>query len=160
MAPPDLGGTATENHFIECEQGIRIGGMVTGNDPNASGGTYVHLPTVALPTDWGWMGTLPPNRIEIRVNLRGGNYVVWVRSYSPSSDEDGWYAGFDKADLRRFYTDPKLTWVWTRWHGTEDRLRFDNRPAGPQTVVLGPGESGLRCDRILVTSNLSMTPPP
>jgi hypothetical protein len=60
-----------------------------------------------------------------------------------------------------FYPTTIGAWSWTRTAANDDlqRLRFDGLAAGPHTLVIGPGESRARCDRVVVTSDVSFTPP-
>ncbi len=163
VAPPDAAGATNENYVFECESGRLFGALVRGSDAQASGGAYLHLPPGSAPWIWDVQApALPPGRVELDVTLsRGGTYVVWVRVLGLTNGQDALYAGFQKADLRRFYPTTLGGWVWTRTAGNNDleRLRFDGLAAGPHTLVIGPGESGARCDRVVVTSDLSFTPP-
>jgi hypothetical protein len=164
--PPEAGASeaaaaAREYHTLECEAGQIFGAMVRGSDPAAFGGAYVHVPPG--PPNWSWDAAspaLPPDRVELPVALgAGGSYVVWVRYWTVGNLNDAWYAGFDKADLRRFYYNVAFnTWVWTRHTDGPDRLQFNDLAPGRRTLILGRGESGPRCDRVLVTNDLQFVP--
>jgi hypothetical protein len=151
-----------EYHYLECEDGRLLGAMVRGSDARAFGGAYAHV--TAGPPDWTWnpnAPALPPDRIELAVTLRrGGAYSVWVRYQVPGFDADAWYGGFAENDMRRFFTPTHDAWVWTLglFDGNPQRLRFQGLAPGQRTFVLGRGESGPRCDRVLVTSDPAFVP--
>jgi hypothetical protein len=159
-----VAGGPHEYHWFECEDPPRVGALVRAGDPGASAGAYVHVPSPPAPTDWSWNAAapgLPPDRLERAITLsRGGTYVLWVRVFAPSRDEDAWYAAFDKTDLRRFYPVAVGAWTWTRTAGQDDplRLRFTGLAPGARLLILGRGESGVRCDRALLTSDLAFVP--
>ncbi len=155
------GGVPFEYHFIECESATRFGAMARGSDPGAFGGAYVHVPVG--PPDWSWNAAapeLPPDRLELPVTLAaGGTFAVWVRTWTIAVENDAWYAGFAKSDLRRHYHNASYgVWAWTRHGDVPNVLTFTGLAAGAHTLYLGRGESGPRCDRVLVTNDLHLVP--
>lgn len=158
--PVDSG--AYEYHWAECESGTLVGAMTTGSDVAASGGAYAYVPTG--PASWTWSSPgLPPSRVELPVVLqRPGTFAVWIRYYAISMSADAWYAGFSGVDMRRFYENTTYgAWVWQRGIPTDPmRLEFTGLTTGPHTLILGPGEAGPRCDRVLVTNDLGYVPAP
>ena len=161
-SPPDA--SPYEYIWRECESGTLVGTMTSVADGTASGGAYAVVPSGAA--DWNWSSSapsLPPNRVALSLTLaHAGAHTVWVRFYGVSGSEDAWYAGFGAADMRRFFDNTKHgTWAWMR--GSNDvptDLIFAGLTAGPTTLVLGPGEAGARCDRVLVTDDPVYTPGP
>jgi hypothetical protein len=148
-----------EIHVRECEDGRLVGAMMPGVDPLASDGAYVgSTPGFAAP--WVWdpgAPALPPSRVEHDFVLRdGGTYYVWVRLFTVAGDQDAQYAGFSSALLRRFYHLTFGTWQWVG--PTTTLAQFDGLAAGPQTLSIGPGEPGPRCDRIVVTNDPALDP--
>jgi hypothetical protein len=149
--------------WLECESGTLVGAMTSVSDASASGGAYVTVP--AGPAEWLWSSSapaLPPSRVDLALTLaHAGDHVVWVRFYGVSETADGWYAGFAAADLRRFFDNTSHgAWAWLRGNNDTPTLLTFTLTAGAHTLTLGPGEAGPRCDRVLVTDDLSYVPGP
>jgi hypothetical protein len=153
---PDAG--PWETHVRECESGTRIGATLIGTDALASGGAYTHVPSGS---NWSASSTaLPPDRVELPFTLgRPGPWYLWVRLYTIDGSHDAHYAGFDPGDLRRFWHLDFGRWEWTRGtHDDDTRLTFGSLGPGDHTLSIGPGETGPRCDLVVLTTDPDFSP--
>lgn len=145
---------------LPCEAGALVGAMTTVADDEAFGGAAAMAPVGSAP-DWFADGaSVPPDRVEIPVTLRGGDYDVWIYFYTQDAAHDALYAGFGAADMRRFYHRTWGTYQWRR--GNDDDLRalhFAGLDAGSYTLMVGLGETEVRCDRVIVTNDPTLAPP-
>ena len=168
--PGDAGATSDANqpeyHRLECEAGLLVGAMGIGHDPIAFAGAYAMTPGWLPAYEWQAAApSLPPDRVELRVSLaRGGTYRVWVRFHGGPYAAAAWYAGFSPSDLRQFSAG-WTRWGWTTWRWTSDLpqapsspLVFETLAAGDHTLVVGPGQHGAGCDRVIVTDDLDFRP--
>ena len=157
--PPRVDAGPYDVIDVECESGTPVGAMVRAMDGRAFGGEVAVVPAGAAP-DWFPTGELPPDRIDLPVTLRGGDYDVWVHFYTQDAAHDALYAGFGAPDMRRFF---HRTWGSYQWRrGNDDDLRalhFAGVAAGTYTLSIGLGESAVRCDRVIVTNDPTLTPP-
>jgi hypothetical protein len=145
---------------LECETGTRNGAMQVVTDGRAFGGAAVVVAAGSAP-DWTPTGELPPDRVELPMTLRGGDYDVWIYFYAHDAAHDALYAGFGAGDMRRFYHRTWGTYQWRR--GNDDDLRvlhFAGVPAGTHTLSIGLGETEVRCDRVIVTNDPTLEEPP
>jgi hypothetical protein len=159
-SPPGVDAGPYDVIDLECESGTVFGALEVIGDPAASAGAA--LVQRAGPADWFPDGSLPPSRVELPVTLRGGDYDVWVHLFTTNGSQDAFYAGFGPGpgELRRFFHRTYGTYRWMR--GNDDMPRelfFPAMAPGSYTLSLGPGESEVRCDRVIVTNDPSFVPP-
>lgn len=147
---------------IEAEQGDPVGTMASQTaaltDP-ACGDSWVEVETAT--DDFFWDASspsLPPHRMEITVELPAdGTYYVSIRVAAPSANGDALYVGFDADDLRRVHVPDSYpydqSWLWlSEVESDADRLVFEGLRAGVHTFIVGHGEAGARCDKLVIAN--------
>jgi hypothetical protein len=142
---------------MECEDGILIGNMIVKSDAipqTPCNGAWIEASEAAVE----WFRdpnnpALPPDRGEFVLSIpRAGDYHLWIRHSGQDDFSDAMYAGFSAEGLRRFFPDiPNSQWVWTE-------LSF-NLSIGQQTLSIGIGEVGARCDKFILTNVVLESPP-
>ena len=152
---------------LEAESGDSLGEMSAQQaalrDP-ACGGSWVEVPAGAAAFYWNAADpALPTHRTELSVDLPvAGTYYVWLRLATASSGQDALYVGFGASDMRRIYPPDTYSydssWIWvSEVPGAPDRLVFNNLTAGAHTLIIAHGEAGIRCDKVVVANEPSVS---
>lgn len=117
-------------------------------------------PNVGANFNTNYLGQSPETQYDINFT-QAGTYYVWLRTYSPSYEDNSCHAALDSVitgSADRITYDTYQQWGWTN-------LTMDGHAA--TLVVPAPGirsmhlwmrEDGIRVDRILLTQNSNFTP--
>ncbi len=158
---------SVETIELECEDGTLFGDMqfnssVISDPPCGQGWIETASGTPNFLWDSG-NPSMSDHRAELPVMLSdGGTYYACIRMASPSGSQDTLYAGFSSDDMRRFYPDSSIypydqSWTWVSEIPTDpQRLVFENMASGDYTFIIGHGEAGARCDKVVLTTDPSL----
>ena len=155
--------------FNAVQQPREVGGedhtWVEGTDPNrqtgASGGTYL----VAEPEAGNHNAddTTDGPRLDYKVDFETtGTYYIWVRTQSPSNDDDSVHAGLDgtlaSGGKYGVAGGGGSSWGWSSSVTKSKRVEIDITSPGVHTVNVWMREDGTPFDKVIVTDEKSYTP--
>ena len=144
----------------EAETGRTVVPMSIGNDPSASGGSFVWMP--AQPGERG--GSSIAN-VTWRLNVpASAEYYLWGRVLAPTPENDSFYvrvfsASAEIMPVMAWPTRVHKTWEWTPM--TLDGGKAPSTlklPQGTVTLQLRVREAGTKIDRLFLTPNKDERP--
>ncbi len=158
---PDIGAYEMRHYpvhstctWIEAEKySYKVGGFVSVDDTNASGGQYMHTPNgTGSDTD----GDGDPE-IFMRYNLQataGGTYYIWIRTYGTGSGSNSFYVGVDNETGPFSYLTATIgEWQWKKLSSS---YTFSQNTS--HTLDIRVREDGACVDQILLTTDSSYSP--
>lgn len=153
--------SGTRSVRFEVEDMAPDANLAAGDDPDASGGTFVG----AASTDQNWDGVgSPPATGEARVTVsvpEDGRYAVWVRMrYSHLEANSVWLRVDESSAIKVGNEDGGYgRWKWVGWQdGNTDRRITLELDRGEHEITLIGRERGAAVDAVLLTSDLDARP--
>jgi hypothetical protein len=146
--------------WFEAEAGYLNAPMEVALDAMASDGEYIWVPG-------GYGKVLDPSQeagyAEYNFEVaESGEYVIWGRVISNSSDEDSFFVSMDGGAYVEWHTAQggEEVWVWDQVRngaGNPEPVIF-YLEAGQHSLVIKQREDGTKLDKILITNDLAYIP--
>jgi hypothetical protein len=155
IAPTDFTAMPSGAHLeIEAEGGICVPPMRAGADPDDPSTRYVWTPREEPPNfDQGG----GPAKVGVAFNLpQTQAYNIWIRTIAPDSRSDSYVLALDGSVIERPWHTQVIPqskeWRWTRIRNGKVI------EAGPHVLEFRHRESGIKLDKVIITSDPDYVP--
>lgn len=129
-------------------------------DANASGGSYLSVPTASMAAKNDNPGTDGVASYIFQLP-RNGSYVIWGRVRAATTSNDSYWARVDGGAWVKWNNiAPGADWHWDKVHDDDamDKVMQYELTSGQHTLNFAYRESGTDLDQIVITSDTTLMP--
>ena len=153
---PDSNPGAVVIQF-EAENGAINRPMITAQDDNASGGSYI---LVSKRTRNNWNPNAETGHATFSFQVpESGEYVIWGKVNSASSSRNSFFVSIDENEYALWDTELAKAWVWDQ---VANRNVADPvvvyLEAGEHILIVKHRETRTKLDKILLTNDMEFVP--
>jgi hypothetical protein len=148
---------------FEAEDGELEAPMITGDDPDASGGMFVQVMPLT-----GSSTPMPPatGKVTFMFDVpagEGGTFRVWGRVIAPLDSSDSFWVQMNGDGMWHQWNNlqPRPNWDWDDVHHTDGAAMTDTLvewtlAEGANTLEIAYREEGAQLDKIVITNDLGL----